>query len=167
MLRIFRFTLVALTASAVLLGCDAATAPGGAPPAAGALDEIRVAQAVNVTPEEVAETLALGGDYTDLQRDLLRERLVGGVVEWTLKVYDIAYRDGTYEVVSQPFDVRSADAVNLLRASLRVYPQRDRDHEVLRGAKTNVAIRVRGRVRSITLRTLVVVDPAVLAAPTQ
>lgn len=127
------------------------------------LAEIASAQVNPVTPEQVSEVFALGSDFTDLQRDLLSKELIGSVVEWNIQVYEIGYADGVYKVTSQPISIKSRQAVNMLRATIFIHPQNVPDHDLLRKAKTNDMITIRGSVQDIVLRTVVVIEPALLA----
>lgn len=126
------------------------------------LAEIASVQANPVTPEQVSEVFALGSDSTDLQRDLLSKELIGSVVEWNIQVYEIDFTDGVYKVTTQLLSVKSKHAVNLLRATIFIHPQNEPDHDLLRKAKTNDMIKIRGRVRDLVLRTVVVIEPAFL-----
>jgi hypothetical protein len=126
------------------------------------LAELTRADAVPVLPEQVSEVFALGSDSTDLQRDILRKELIGKVIEWDVQVYEIDYSDGVYKVTSQPIPIKSKQAVNMLRASFSVYPLDERDHDLLRKAKTNDRIKIRGKVQDIVLRTVVLIEPAIL-----
>ena len=126
--------------------------------------EITSAKTNPIAPEQVSEVFALGSDFTDLQRDLLRKELVGSVVEWEIQVYEIAYADGIYKVTSQPIPIKSRQAVNMLRANISVYPQDERDHELLQKAKTNDSLMIRGKVQDVVFRTVVLIEPAVLVA---
>ncbi len=126
------------------------------------LAELMRTDAVPVSPEQVSEAFALGSYSTDLQRDILRKELIGKVVEWDVQVYEINYVDGVYKVTSQPIPIKSKQAVNMLRASFWVYPQNRRDHDLLRKAKTNDRIKIRGKVQDIVLRTVVLIEPAIL-----
>jgi hypothetical protein len=124
--------------------------------------EIENAKVNPVTPEQVSEAFALGSDYTDLQRDILKKELVGSVVEWRLQVYEVDLSEGRYNITSQPIPIKSKKAVQLLRASVFVVPAGDNDHDLMRKVKTNDMITIRGRVRDIVLRTVVVIEPAFL-----
>lgn len=126
------------------------------------ISEIMRAEAAPISPEQVSAAFALGSDSTDLQRDLLKKELVGSVVEWRLQVYEIDLEEGLYKVTSQAFRVESKEAVQLLRAVIFVVPLGDSDHDLMRKLKTNDMITLRGRVRDIVLRTVVVIEPAVL-----
>lgn len=126
--------------------------------------EIASASTNPITPEQVSEVFALGSEFTDLQRDILHKELLGSVVEWDIQVYEIKYADGVYKVTSQPIPIKSRQAVNMLRASFAVYPQDERDHELLQKAKTNDRIKIRGKVQDIVLRTVVLIEPAVLVS---
>ena len=129
------------------------------------LAEIASAQVNPVTPEQVSEIFALGSDFTDLQRDLLNKELIGSVVEWRLKVYEVEFEQGLYKVTSQQLPIKSKQAVPLLRAAVLIVPSSDNDHDLMRKVKTNDMITIRGRVRDIVLRTVVVIEPALLATP--
>lgn len=124
--------------------------------------EIESAKVNPVTPGQVSEAFALGSDSTDLQRDLLHKELVGSVVEWRLQVYEVEFSDGLYKVTSQPIPIKSKRAVPLLRASVFVVPTSDNDHDLMRKVKTKDMITIRGTVRDIVLRTVVVIEPAFL-----
>ncbi len=50
----------------------------------------------------------------------------------------------------------------MLRASFSVCPQNERDHDLLRKAKTNDRMKIRGKVQDVALRTVVLIKPAVL-----
>lgn len=127
------------------------------------LAEIANAEINPVTPEDVSEAFALGSDFTDLQRDLLKKELIGSVVEWRLPVYEVEFAEGLYKITSQALPIQSKEAVQLLRAVAFVAPSSDADHDLMRKVKTNDMITVRGRVQDIMLRTVVVIGPAVLA----
>jgi hypothetical protein len=163
-MTIARLLRVAMVVS--LVGCgDEPSGNQPQPSAAQQIAEITSAKTNPVAPEQVSEVFALGSDFTDLQRDLLRKELVGSVVEWDIQVYEIDYADGVYKVTSQPIPIKSKQAVNMLRASISVYPQDEWEHELLQKAKTNDRLMIRGKVQDIVLRTVVVIEPALLVSP--
>ena len=119
--------------------------------------------AVPLTPAEVGRTFALGGPHTDVQREVMIKQLVGQVVQWEIRVYDITHRNGLYQVLSQPLsEGASGDGLNVLRVQAMVSPMHEGDHTTLRSAQTDDVVTLRGRVQSIELRALVLVGPAVL-----
>jgi len=147
----------------ILLGCgDRPDDSQAHPSLKEQLAEIASVKANPVTPEQVSEVFALGSDFTDLQRDLLGKELIGSVVEWRLKVYEVEFKEGLYKVTSQQLPIKSKQAVPLLRASVLIVPSSDNDHDLMRKVKTNDMITIRGRVRDIVLRTVVVIEPTVL-----
>jgi hypothetical protein len=103
------------------------------------VEEIRQATANPMTPEQV-----------------------GSVVAWNLTVYEVDVAEGVYKVTSQPIKVSSADAVQLLRVVALVQAQGAADDELMRTIQTDDAIRIRGRVQGIVLRTIVEIWPAVV-----
>jgi len=146
-----------------LAGCgDVLSGNQPQPSAAKQIAEITSAKTNPVAPEQVSEVFALGSEFTDLQRDILCKKLVGDVLDWDIKVYEIDYADAIYKVTSQPIPIKSKQAVNMLQASFSVCPQNERDHDLLRKAKTNDRMKIRGKVQDVALRTVVLIKPAVL-----
>ena len=146
-----------------LVGCegDPQDVSGSATLEVQLADLVR-ADVVPVSPEQVSEAFALGSDSTDLQREILRKELIGKVIEWDIQVYEIEMGNGNYKITSQPLPIKSKNAVQLLRAVIFVSPMNDADIELLKIFRTNNMIKVRGRIRNIVLRTVVVVEPAFL-----
>jgi hypothetical protein len=131
------------------------------------LDALHVAPTSGVAPQEVGRTFALGGRHTDVQREALLVQLIGQVVEWEIRVYEVRHRDRAYRVLSQPLaDGDAGSGFNVLRAHAIVTPMSDSDHAALRSVQTDDAITVRGQVQGIELRTLVLIEPAVLVTKT-
>lgn len=154
----------ACTLLSVLLGCGSSSNE----PAARSLQTHSIASILKATPnplmpEQVAEAFALGSDFTDLQRDLIKKDLVGNVVEWDIQVYEVSYADGLYKVTSQELPITSTDAIPLIRVVAIVQAQDERDNQLLRSIKTNDALRIRGVAQDIVLRTIVTIAPAVIA----
>lgn len=127
------------------------------------LAEVMRAAPSPIQPEQVAEAFALGSNFTDLQRDILRKELIGNVVEWTIPIYEVEMDEGSYKISSQPIPIKSREAYELLRVVCFVYPKNDAEIERLQLVKTNDKIKIRGKVRDIVVRTAVVVEPALLA----
>jgi hypothetical protein len=82
-MTIARLLCVAMLTS--LTGCgDELSGNQHQPSVAEQIAEITSAKTNPIAPEQVSEVFALGSDFTDLQRDLLRKELVGSVVEWDI-----------------------------------------------------------------------------------
>ncbi len=118
-----------------------------------------------VTPEQVAETFALGSKSTDLQRDLLEKEVVGQVVEWDLQLYEVQLEGDIYTVSSNAVPINDDSGMNLIRIVAEVRARTPEEHAFLRAVKTGDPIRLRGRITAIALRTAVVMDPAVVVVP--
>ena len=118
-----------------------------------------------VTPEQVAEAFALGSDSTDLQRELIEKDLVGSVVEWDIRVYEVSYAGGRYKITSQPISIASVDAIQLTRVVALIQAQSNEDDDLLRAVRTDDVLRIRGVVQDIVLRTVVTIGPAVVVNP--
>ena len=146
----------------LVAGCGG-SAPAADPQSiAAAIERIEATPPSAITPEQVAEAFALGSRATDLQRDLLERDLIDSVVEWDLKVYEVAFADGFYKVTSQAIPIEAGDALQLLRVAAFVQAQDAADEGLLRSVRTDDVIRIRGIVREIQLRTVLVVWPGVV-----
>jgi hypothetical protein len=164
----------ALLLSSLLGGCGEVaspdTTPEGGSPAQPSIEEVLAAlQAATpnpVTPEAVAETFALGTNATDVQREIMKQDLVGSVVEWDLVVYEVEYAEGKYAVTSQPIQIPSPNALQLVSVVAWVRSRGPDDDAFLRSVKTDEPIRIRGVVQGIRFRTVVAIGPAVVVGST-
>ena len=154
---------VGLAVVLALIACSPAEkAPAQEPSAASTVSDIQEATPLPLTLTEVSETFALGSRSTDLQREELSKVLVGSVVQWPLQVYEVSSdRDG-YKVVVQPKPANDPAAVNLMHVIVLVTPQSDPDRELIRRVKTGDTITIKGRVSEINMRTVILIDPAIL-----
>ena len=146
----------------LLVGCAPANDPSAGLSVADAVALIERTPRSELTPEAVAEAFALNTKSTDVQREMLEKDLVSHVVEWDLRVYEVAFEDGRYKVTSQAIPITDTNATPLLRVVAFVLPQSDEDDALLRVVKTDDVIRIRGVVQEIQLRTIVAVVPAVV-----
>ena len=104
----------------------------------------------------------LRGNRTDLQRDAMSAKLVGSIVFWRFKVYDIAKEDGRYRVISELMDGPVAGAFGKFGVVAFIAPKDESDVEVLLSLQTGHAVEVRGRVDVVSARTALVLSPAEL-----
>jgi hypothetical protein len=111
---------------------------------------------------EFSEIFMLGSDYTDLQREKTANKVVGTNVIWDLPVYEVSLTDGVYKVVTQSGLMTGDANRKLLNATVFIYPQNDDDRQTMDALKTNDTISFKGRVVDVRLRSLVIVNPAIL-----
>lgn len=112
-----------------------------------------------ISIEDVSRIFVLGSEYTDLQRDKNHKALVGSYVEWALSVYEVKLEDGAYKVMALP---KSSSGQTLLPTVIFVTPRNDQDRAVIESLKTNDTIVFKGKVSDIKMRSLVVINPAIL-----
>lgn len=117
---------------------------------------------VQISLQEVVDTYVLGGNRTDLQRDAMSAKLVGAIVSWRFKVYDIAKEDGRYRVISELMDGTDAGAFGKFGVVAFIAPKDESDGEVLLNLQTGNEIEIRGRVDGVSARTALVLSPAEL-----
>lgn len=162
--------VAAVALSLMLTGCGEVESPASTPseeaPAQMTIEDvialIEAATPSPITPEQVAETFAMGTRATDVQREMMKQELVGRVVEWDLIVYEVEYAEGKYEVTSQPIPMQSEDAVQLVHVLAWIQAQTPEDDAFLRSVKTDDPIRIRGVVQGVRFRTVVTIGPAVV-----
>jgi hypothetical protein len=169
--RVLAAALLAAGMAGTLVACG-----GGEPeiPSSGntadslpTAEQLMAATPVDVAPSTVSETFALGSRSTDLQRELLEKQLVGQVVDWTLKLYEVQLENDVYTVSSDALQEEPAEGVPLIRVVASVRARIETEHAYLRTVKTGDSIRLRGRVTGIVLRTALLLDPAVVIVPAQ
>lgn len=157
-LPIFAVVLFGLTA-----GCDDAPPfPNSTLPAPEIVQEIFQTEAAPISASRVAETLALGGKFTDLQREQLLKELIGSVVQWQIRVYDISLDGSVYKVTTQPFAISDPEALSILRATILVVPRSDGDRTALVSARTDDILTIKGKVQDVAFRGVMTISPAIL-----
>ena len=139
-----------------------------APTPSASTEQLPVAQKlqdfpdVHVELQDVVDTYVLGGNRTDLQRDAMSAKLVGSIVSWRIKVYDIAKEAGRYRVISELMDGSERGAFGKFGVVAFIAPRDENDVEVLRKLQTGHEIEIRGRVDGVSARTALVLSPAEL-----
>jgi hypothetical protein len=128
-----------------------------------ALSQLAAVQPIEADLGAVAETLALNTRSTEVQREALEKQLVGNVVQWPVKVYEVAQDGEAYKILSQPIPITDPNATPLLRVLAVVFPQSELDRNAIEALRTGDTVAVKGFVRSVTLRTVITIHPAVLA----
>ena len=124
--------------------------------------QLRLAPISPVTPARVAYTLALGGHATDLQRADLTQALTDAVVEWDLRVYEVAQQGSDYEITSQPLPTTEPQAVSLVSIVAVIHPDSEAAVARLHALRTDDPVRVRGHVQGVFLRSVIRLDQALL-----
>jgi hypothetical protein len=117
---------------------------------------------MSIALQEVVDTYVLGGTRTDLQREAMTAKLVGSVVVWRFKVYDIAKEDGRYRVMSELMNGTEPGAFGKFTVVAFVTPKDEQDVQALLKLQTGNEVEIRGRVDGVTMRTALVLSPAEL-----
>lgn len=117
---------------------------------------------VGVELQDVVDTYVLGGNRTDLQRDAMTAKLVGSIVSWRFKVYDIAKEDGRYRVMSELMESSAAGSFGKFAVVAFVTPRDEQDIQILLKLQTGSEVELRGRVDGVSARTALVLSPAEL-----
>jgi hypothetical protein len=146
----------------VVSACSDAPTPSTSTEQMPAAQQLQDLPVLHVELQEVVDTYVLGGNRTDLQRDAMSAKLVGAIVSWRLKVYDIAKEDGRYRVISELMDGSVAGAFGKFGVVAFIAPKDESDGEILLNLQTGNEIEIRGRVDGVSARTALVLSPAEL-----
>lgn len=146
----------------VLAACSDAPAPNTTTEPVPAIKSLKDTPVMPMALQEVVDTYVLGGTRTDLQRDAMTAKLVGAIVSWRFKVYDVAKEDGRYRVMSELMNGSDANAFGKFTVVAFVTPQDDQDVQALLKLQTGAEVEIRGRVDGVTVRTALVLSPAEL-----
>lgn len=152
----------ALALVALSTGCGATSdESGGGRTVSEVVTLINQAPKSDVALDDLAEAFALNSRSTDVQCERLEQALVGRAVQWPFLVYEVEAADaGRYKVTSQAIPIQEPGATPLIRVVAFVEPRNERDVQLLERVKTDDRIELRGVVREIRLRTVVVLGPA-------
>ena len=145
-----------------LSGCNQAPTPNLISKTHSIAEALTSMAVLNIALQEVVDTYVMGGDRTDLQREAMTAKLVGASVSWRIKVFDIAKEDGRYRVISELMNGSDPGSFGKFTVVAFVTPRDEVDMETLLKLKTGSEVEIHGRVDSITLRTALVLSPAVI-----
>ncbi|MEY3610865.1 MAG: hypothetical protein RJB14_587 [Pseudomonadota bacterium] len=159
MLQFFKGGMVVLLGT-VLAACSDGPAPSATTEQAPAITSLKDTPVMPMTLQEVVDTYVLGGTRTDLQRDAMTAKLVGAIVSWRFKVYDVAKEDGRYRVMSELMNGSDANAFGKFTVVAFVTPRDDQEVQALLKLRTGSEVAIRGRVDGVSVRTALVLSPA-------
>jgi len=146
----------------ILSGCSEAPTPSVISETPSIAEALTGKAVLNIALQEVVDTYVMGGDRTDLQREAMTAKLVRTSVTWRFKVFDIAKEDGRYRVISELMNGSDPGSFGKFTVVAFVTPRDEVDMETLLKLKTGSEVEIHGRVDSITLRTALVLSPAVI-----
>jgi hypothetical protein len=130
------------------------------------IEEVKLAAPVDISLAQVEEVFALGGRGTELQRERLTNSLIGAVVAWRLRVFEVApHADGRFRFVSEPPGTGGGDeGIRLVHVQAVVVTGSPKEVERLAKLQVGDEIVLKGRVRAVVLRSGVIIDPAIVTA---
>jgi hypothetical protein len=154
------FALICLVI--MLSACSDAPAPNASTAQIPVAERLQDLPVVGVELQDVVDTYVLGGNRTDLQRDAMTAKLVGSIVSWRFKVYDIAKEDGRYRVMSELMESSAAGSFGKFAVVAFVTPREEQDIQILLKLQTGNEVEILGRVDGVSARTALILSPAEL-----
>lgn len=107
---------------------------------------------------ELEQIYALGGNYTDIQRDNKTEEIKGSVVDWSLQVYDVKKTDDGYKI--------QTSGRGLIGTFINLTVRDAEEKAFVENLKTGDLIRVKAIIEDVSFRSLNL-SPAVLYKKTE
>ena len=117
----------------------------------------------NIVLKDVVDTYVVGSRNTDIQRERIAEKLIGSTVAWTFTIYEVAKEGQRYRVSSELMSSSSPGGIGKFAVVAYVFPRGQSDQHAIEKLMTGDAVKVKGLVQSVNLRTALVLSPAVLA----
>jgi len=154
--------LIGVMLVTVLSACDGAAQVEPSSELALTTQLLKDIPIVQISLQEVVDTYVLGGNRTDLQRDVMSAKLVGSTVSWRFKVYDIAKEDGRYRVTSELMDGSQAGSFGKFGVVAFIASRNENDVEVLLNLQSGHTVEILGRVDGVFARAALVLSPAEL-----
>jgi len=119
------------------------------------LEKLAEAQSSDLEPNgRLAEKFSLGGDSTDLQRQLETKEIVGKIVTWRLPVYEVKQSGDEYIIqTANTFrEIRAGD--RLVGTFVHIKPRNLADKEKIENLKTGDVIKIKGIVSDVVMRNI-------------
>lgn len=104
----------------------------------------------------LADIFAVGGQYTDLQRENTLKEIKGRIVSWTLPVYEVK-RDGNgYKI-----QTNAGRGHGYVGTFISITPRNEQDRQIIEALKTGESVSFRGVIADTFMRHIVI-KPAIL-----
>ena len=130
------------------------------------IEQIQLLETASTNPiqlqGELSEMFAFGSKHTDLQRDIMRGKLVGSIVQWKLPVYEVSLSNGVYKVQTKGGVRIGQKGMDLMTVIIYISPRIAEDQRTMELLKTGDMISFRGKVSEIMFRSFVIINPAIL-----
>lgn len=152
-----------LAASVCWVGCGEQNSVASVDSAAADASLLRQSIPTEISLKDVVDTYVVGSRNTDLQRERITEMLIGSTVVWTFTIFDVAKEGERYRVSSELMSSSSPGGIGKFAVVAYVFPRGQSDQHAIEKLMTGDAVKVKGLVQSVNLRTALVLSPAVLA----
>lgn len=115
---------------------------------------------------KLAEIFQFGGDATDVQRENAEAATKGKVIDWQLRVFEVKRKGENYQIVTESSTANLFTGPATASTRITLTPRNQDERTYIEALKTGDKLRIKGRIKGVTLRSLNI-EPAVLwaAAP--
>lgn len=137
------------------------------------IEALKAASISTLDTKLLCEMYTLGSDYTDLQREEMEKQIVGHVVEWKLKVYEVdrTSDQGVYRIQTQSC-VSGMGALGKLlygmpSTTIQLHVGSEEERQRVYSLKTDDTITVKGRIVGVTALRNIEIEPAIFSPALQ
>ena len=104
----------------------------------------------------LADIFAVGGQYTDLQRENTLHEIKDRIVSWTLPVYEVKREGNGYKI-----QTNAGRGNGYVGTFISITPRNEQDRQIIEALKTGESISFRGIIADTFMRHIVI-KPAIL-----
>jgi hypothetical protein len=99
----------------------------------------------NISGGELKEIFSYGGKSTDIQRDNKEKELIGKVVKWNVKVYEVKKNSYGYKI-------QTSGTSDMVGTFANIAPQNEEDKTYIEALQTDDFITIKGKITGISMR---------------
>jgi len=120
------------------------------------LEDIENSEIDNISSSgALNKALEFGSDYTDVQRENIKNDIKGKTVQWRLSVYEISKKD------ENCYRIQTADS-NQVDTFITLYTRTAREASYIESLKTGDIISFKGKIEAVNFLRSIDINPAIL-----
>jgi len=120
-------------------------------------NKILNAETINISPSgDLKYMMDMGSKYTDIQRDNMKERIIGKYVQWTLPVYEVSKKgENRYYIISD-------SSTAYISSYITIITKNQAENNYIESIMTGDRIKFKGKVDGFNFLRTIEIEPAIL-----
>ena len=120
-------------------------------------NKILNAETINIsTSGDLKYMMDMGSKYTDIQRDNMKERIIGKYVQWTLPVYEVSKKgENRYYIISD-------SSTAYISSYITIITKNQAENNYIESIMTGDRIKFKGKVDGFNFLRTIEIEPAIL-----